>query len=123
MSHGELVSLAKRDGYKVDETVEDHVLQDLLGGKRINPEVPTPVWDAAEEMQGFVSEHRHRLNLDCTGECVCCTGVVIAMCYAELDNVRKELHELEENPEEGVRRTQQSGTAGDTGEQDQDGPE
>lgn len=93
VSHGELVTTARREGFPVDATVPTEVLELLLGGARVDPETPTPVLDAAVEMQEFVQEHRHILNIDCDGICLECPDVIAATCYQQLPTVREEIHE------------------------------
>lgn len=93
ISHGEMVTTAKNEGYAVDDSVPTDLLREILGGILIDPGVPTPFRNAAVEMQAFVQQYRHQLNLECAGICVACAEVVMATCYEQLPLVRKEIDE------------------------------
>jgi hypothetical protein len=93
ISHGELVTTAKREGYPVDDTVPREVLLRLLGGLQFEPEVPTPVLDAAVKLHAFAHKYRDRLNVACDTECLTCPAVMVATCYLELSTVQQEIDE------------------------------
>jgi len=93
VSRGELLAITRREGFPVDATVPTTVLRTLLGGVKVHPGTPTPIRDAAVEMQAFVDEHRHILNIECDGACLECTDVIAATCFVQLPIVRHEINE------------------------------